>query len=440
MDQKPGSRTNRHDLRGDKREAGVPGGHASDEKLANIRGVRILHVVTAFPTTEQDVITPWLVELLKRLRAAGHDVEVFTSAYKGRGDQVFAGIPVHRFRYFFAPWENLTHEETAPDRMERSLLYRLMPLPFVLAGMFAIWRLARRERYDLIHVHWPLPLALFGWAAQRAHPAPLVTTFYGVELRWVKSSLKFLKRFVAWSARRSDPVVAISSYTAAELRELADVPVEVIPYTAALPPDSPARAAAPAARSTILFVGRLVERKGVVYLLEALAKLQTPARLEIGGDGAERARPEGLARRLAVPDPVVFLCKLPDPDLHPADQAADVFVLPSTLDARGDTEGLGVVLLEAMHYGVPVIASRVGGIVDIVAHNESGVLVPPGEPAALATAIDRLLSDRALARRYGEAGKERLRLEFSWDAITKRWDTLYRSLSAPRQSTPVRSQ
>src|SRR2546421_736814 len=173
MDQKPGSRTNRHDLRGDEREAGVPGGHASDEKLANIRGVRILHVVTAFPTTEQDVITPWLVELLKRLRAAGHDVEVFTSAYKGKGDQVFAGIPVHRFRYFFAPWENLTHEETAPDRMKRSLLYRLMPLPFVLAGMFAIWRLARRERYDLIHVHWPLPLALFGWAAQRAHPAPL---------------------------------------------------------------------------------------------------------------------------------------------------------------------------------------------------------------------------------------------------------------------------
>src|SRR6266705_1352192 len=191
--------------------------------------MRILHVVTAFPRTPDDVIVPWLVELLKRLQAAGHDVEVFTSSYRGAPDQVFAGIPVHRFRYFPRRWENLTHEEAAPDRMKRSLLYRLMPACFVLAGMVAIWRLCRRARYDVIHVHWPLPLALFGWAAQRARPARLVTTFYGVELRWVKSALPFLKGFLAWAARRSDRVVAISHYTAGELRELADVPSRSFP-------------------------------------------------------------------------------------------------------------------------------------------------------------------------------------------------------------------
>src|SRR5881409_1649152 len=135
--------------------------------------MRILHVVTAFPRTPDDVIVPWLVELLKRLQAAGHEVEVFTSSYRGAPDQVFAGIPVHRFRYFPRRWENLTHEEAAPDRMKRSLLYRLMPACFVVAGMVAIWRLCRRMRYDVIHVHWPLPLALFGWAAQRARPALL---------------------------------------------------------------------------------------------------------------------------------------------------------------------------------------------------------------------------------------------------------------------------
>src|SRR5437773_1199672 len=166
--------------------------------------MRILHVVTAFPRTSDDVIVPWLVELLKRLKAAGHEVEVFTSSYRGAPDQVFAGIPVHRFRYFPRRWENLTHEEAAPDRMKRSLLYRLMPACFVVAGMAAIWRLCRRTRYDVIHVHWPLPLALFGWAAQRARPARLVTTFYGVELRWVKGALPFLKGFLAWAARRSD--------------------------------------------------------------------------------------------------------------------------------------------------------------------------------------------------------------------------------------------
>src|SRR5207249_809698 len=150
--------------------------------------MRILHVVTAFPRTPDDVIVPWLVELLKRLQVAGHEVEVFTSSYRGAPDQVFAGIPVHRFRYFPRRWENLTHEEAAPDRMKHSLLYRLMPACFVLAGMPAIWRLCRRTRYDVIHVHWPLPLALFGWAAQRARPARLATTFYGVELRWARGA------------------------------------------------------------------------------------------------------------------------------------------------------------------------------------------------------------------------------------------------------------
>src|SRR5207249_12072988 len=61
-----------------------------------------------------------------------------------------------------------SHDESAADRMRRSLLYRLMPAPFVMAGMFAIWRLCRRERYDVVHVHWPVPLALWGWAARRA--------------------------------------------------------------------------------------------------------------------------------------------------------------------------------------------------------------------------------------------------------------------------------
>src|SRR2546426_8733751 len=77
--------------------------------------MRILHVVTAFPRTPDDVIVPWLVELLKRLQAAGHEVEVFTSSYRGAPDQVFAGIPVHRFRYFPRRWENLTHEERSEE-------------------------------------------------------------------------------------------------------------------------------------------------------------------------------------------------------------------------------------------------------------------------------------------------------------------------------------
>jgi glycosyltransferase involved in cell wall biosynthesis len=393
--------------------------------------MRILHVVTAFPRTPDDVIVPWLVELLKRLQVAGHDVEVFTSSYRGAPDQVFAGIPVHRFRYFPRRWENLTHEEAAPDRMKRSLLYRLMPACFVVAGMAAIWRLCRRKRYDVIHVHWPLPLALFGWAAQRARPARLVTTFYGVELRWVKGALPFLKGFLAWAARRSDRVVAISNYTAGELRELADVPIEVIPYTISLPEAAPAPSMSQDGTGPVLFVGRLVERKGVAHLVEAIARLaggSAGPRLEIVGEGPERTGLEALAQRLGVADRVVFRGKIPPAELQASYARAAVCVLPSVLDARGDTEGLGVVLLEAMNHGTPVIASRIGGIPDIVEDGVSGLLVPPGDADALAAALRRLRDDPALARRLGEAGRRRLREQFSWPAIVQRWLDLYTGL------------
>ena len=398
--------------------------------------MRILHVVTAFPRSPDDVIAPWLVELSKRLRAAGHDVEVFTSSYRGIPDHVFSGIPVHRFRYFVRRWENLTHEETAPDRMKRSLLYRLMPACFVLAGMWAIWRLCRRCRYDVIHVHWPLPLALFGWAAQLARPASLVTTFYGVELRWVKTTMPFLKPFLAWAARRSDRVVAISSYTAGQLRELVDVPIEVIPYTASLPAPTDRRPRG--ASFVVLFVGRLVERKGVAYLVDAVGLLsaELDVRLVIVGEGPERARIEEQVRRKGLVGRVETRGQISEEALQQAYAAADSFVLPSIVDGRGDTDGLGVVLLEAMNYRVPVVASAVGGITDIVADGETGLLVPPKDPAALAAALRRLAGDAGLAARLGEAGYRRLHAQFSWPAIVERWMRLYAGVAAPESDGP----
>lgn len=393
--------------------------------------MRILHLVTAFPRSERDIIAPWLVELIKRQRAAGHDAQVFTAAYHGSSDHEYAGIPVHRFRYFFAPWEALTHDESAADRMQRSLLYRLMPAPYVLFGMLAVWRLCRRQRFDAIHVHWPVPLALWGWAARRARRTAVVLTFYGIELRWVKRSLRFLKGFVRWACRRADRVVAISSETAREIRELVDVPVDVIPYTTPFAGDRGTRvpAAHDGRRTTILFIGRLVELKGLAYLIEAAGLLgaRLPLRIVVIGIGPERERLEALARARNVD--VDFRNKVPDAALHQAFLTSDLLVLPSIVDARGDTEGLGVALLDAMSYGVPTIASRVGGIPDIIEDGVSGLLVPPADPQSLATAIERLVGDPAFAQRVTAAGRERLRTHFSWDVIVAKWDAVYRSVS-----------
>jgi glycosyltransferase involved in cell wall biosynthesis len=396
--------------------------------------MRILHIVTAFPRHAGDPIAPWLVELLRRLRARGHQIEVLASSYRGLGDQDYDGIHVHRFRYFPARWERLTHEETAPDRMRRSPLYAVMPLFFLLGGMGRAWQLARRERYDIVHVHWPMPMALLAWAARRARPMPMITTFYGVELRWAQSRLPFLAWLIRWAARASAQAVAISTYTARELRRFADVPTEVIPYTAELPPPSSRVTDAPRAERSILFVGRLVERKGVNHVIRALGSVRerTPARVVVIGDGPERTRLEQLARDVGVAAHVDFRGRVSDEELRQAYAAADVFVLPSVLDDRQDTEGLGVVLLEAMNYSVPVIASDIGGITDIVQHERTGLLVPPGDEGALADALVRVLLDRAAASRLAEGGHRLLRESFSWDRIVDRWEAVYaRAKAAP---------
>jgi glycosyltransferase involved in cell wall biosynthesis len=174
-------------------------------------------------------------------------------------------------------------------------------------------------------------------------------------------------------------------------------------------------------------VGRLIERKGVSHIIRALGAVRqrTPARLVVIGEGPERPQLEQLARDVGVAAHVDFRGRVSNDELRRAYAAADVFVLPSVLDARQDTEGLGVVLLEAMNYSVPVIASDIGGITDIVQHERTGLLVPPGDEAALGNALTRVLGDRALSRSLGEAGRQRLREAFSWDAIVDRWEEVY---------------
>jgi glycosyltransferase involved in cell wall biosynthesis len=394
--------------------------------------MRVLHVVTAFPRTECDVITPWLVETLKRLKAQGVDVEVFTSSYKGLPDQTLFGIPVHRFRYFPKRWEDFTHDETAPDRMRKGLRYKLEAVAYVVLGQAAISRLCRSQHYDIVHVHWPFPHALFGSAARRAGKCKVISSFYGVELRWVKSRLPIFKPFVRWAIRSADLVTAISNHTAAEIQELEPRDVTVIPFGASIEELKPQAASRqpPAASDqppVILFVGRLVERKGVRYLIEALklVREKLDARLVIVGNGSERANLEARARELGISDKMTFAGFVSSPDKERLYRECSVFVLPAVRDAKGDVEGLGTVLLEAMMHHKPVIASESGGITDIVKHEQTGLLVKERDVRGLADAILRMLGDRQLGNRLAEQGCQHAVRSFGWESIIERILKLY---------------
>jgi glycosyltransferase involved in cell wall biosynthesis len=392
--------------------------------------VRILIVSTAFPRYQDDPTAKWLVETIRRLAAEGYEFEVLTSAYRGGGNTEYAGIPVHRFRYFFARWERLTHEESAPDRMQRSVLYKGMAFCYVAFGTIAAWRLGRRGRFDIVHVHWPVPHAIFGWAARAGSASPLkiIAHFYSVELRWVRHSLRPLRGFLRRAVTSADRVVAISTSTAAEVRLVAPVPVEVIPYAVDLPvPSLTALPRTEPAGCSVLFVGRLAERKGVRYLVDAVADLPAALRphLTIIGDGPERTALEAQTRARGADDRVTFRGWVTPEELDAAYAEASVFVLPAVVDARGDTEGLGMVLLEAMTYRVPVISTPLGGVTDIVQHDRTGLLVPPNDASALAAAIILLATNPAIAQRLGIAGREYALSHFSWNAVLSQWRELY---------------
>src|SRR5207302_6302360 len=183
---------------------------------------------------------------------------------------------------------------------------------------------------------------------------------------------------------------------------------------------------------TVLFVGRLVERKGVSHLVDAVSLLLPGAdvRLVIVGEGPERARIEARIREQGLDGRVAVRGQVSDAELQAAYAAADAFVLPAVVDRRGDTEGLGVVLLEAMNHRVPVIASAIGGITDIVEDGVSGLLVPPGDATALAAALERLARAPDLSVSLGDAGYRRLHERFSWEAITRRWVEVYNAAVA----------
>jgi glycosyltransferase involved in cell wall biosynthesis len=346
------------------------------------------------------------------------------------------GIPVHRFRYFPKRWEDFTHDETAPDRMRKGLRYKLEALAYVACGQAAIARLCRREKYDIVHVHWPFPHALFGAAARRAGKCRVISSFYGVELRWVKSRLPMFKPFVRWAIRSADAVTAISNHTAGEIRELVPRDVTVIPFGATIERTDPEpRPLSPdPGPLTVLFVGRLVERKGLKYLIEALKlvreKLDT--RLVMIGDGSERSSLEVQVRKLGLGDAVTFAGFISPEQKESYLQGCSVFVLPAVRDAKGDVEGLGTVLLEAMLHHKPVIASESGGITDIVKHEQTGLLVKERDVQGLATAIVRLLTDRQLSAALGERGFEHARTAFGWESIINTLMKLYADVAQKR--------
>lgn len=183
----------------------------------------------------------------------------------------------------------------------------------------------------------------------------------------------------------------------------------------------------------LLSVGRLVERKGIDTALAAFRELveSFPGIVyEIVGEGPDRSRLEALAQDLGVAESVHFLGRIAAAELPLVYRRADVFLLPNRELPNADTEGFGMVFLEAAASGVPAIAGRAGGVGDSVLHGETGLQVDPASPPAVAEAVTRLLRDGATWRRMREQAHARAAQEFSWDRAAAELTSILESVRA----------
>jgi glycosyltransferase involved in cell wall biosynthesis len=270
-------------------------------------------------------------------------------------------------------------------------------------------RALRRLRPGLVHTHL-VHADLYGALATTG---PLVSTKHNDD-PFRSGPFRHVERLLARRARR---VIAITEALARFCVERVGLPPEkvaVVHYGLDRLPDpwreGPSEVPLPEGARVVLAVSRLVEQKGIDVAVEAVKRLDN-AVLVVLGEGPERARLEALGGPVLLPGRVG--------DVPALLARADVLVHPARW------EGFGLALLEAMLAGRPVVATRVSSIPEIVVDGETGLLVPPDDPAALAEALARVLSDRDLAARLGAAGLERARAEFSAERMARRTLAVY---------------
>jgi glycosyltransferase involved in cell wall biosynthesis len=374
--------------------------------MSNISMQSILHIqkVTGLAGSENHLLT-----LLPGLREYGYDpiMLVLTAPPEDRADAFV--------------------EQMRSQGVQTDLMPMSADVDPLLVARLA--RYIRRHRFTIVHTHL-FHADIYGTLAARLAGVPrIVSTKHGFNPWRRKRQYALLDRLAAGFQTH---IITISQAIGQWLVQVERLPAEkmrVIYY--ALDTERFRRCSqTPAALSTfsrpiIGTVARLIPSKGVHILLDAFATClehSVQASLLVLGDGPERAALEAHARARGIAGHVHFLGYMAAPDVSAMIRAFDIFAFPTF------GEGFGLVLLEAMAWGKPIVASRVMAIPEIVLHNDTGLLVPPGDAVSLAQALLRLMQDPTLCHTLGMAGQKRGEQEFTVERMVQQTVNVYNEM------------
>jgi glycogen synthase len=337
-------------------------------------------------------------------------------------EETIEGIPVYRLSM------------RMPEYNLRVRTNYALGYPWVRARML---RILRHHKIDLMHVQCVSANGHYASIAARALGLPLIVTSQGertMDAERVYEKSPFINGVLRRILSEADRVTACSRDTLEDLEQFTGTKfgergsvvyngIRLEDFRGAEPYLHP--------RPYILGIGRHVLQKGFDVLIEAFAAAGLGSHdLLLAGDGPERQNLEGLARKMHLDARVHFLGRADRATAVALFRGCAFFALPSR------QEPLGIVNLEAMAAGKAVIASRTGGVPEIVADGETGLLVPPADSAALAGALRRVAGDEALRERLGNGGRERVQ-RFTWEAVASTYRQIYENALAGRRSAPA---
>jgi len=387
-----------------------------------------------YPRFAGDLAGHFVLSTCQALQQRGLEARVLAPHVAGTATrETLEGVPVERFRYLWPEsLQRVSYDSGTMANLRQSWSARL-GLPFLLAAFWlSAGALARTS--DVLHAHW-IPAGLIGLTTWRRRP--VVVTVWGSDMALLR--LPVVGKVARRLLRRAAAVIAVSGAMERELLALGlpagKVSVVLTAIDAQEPPQrsrEELRSALglPPGRPLALFLGRLSPVKGPDVLVEAIAALherQPQACFVFAGDGQLRGPLEDAVRARSLQKQVVFAGFVARERVADYLAACDLLVLPSR------SEGLPHAVLEAMAFSLPVVASAVGGVPEAVEDGVTGALVPPGDPRALADALDPLLSDAALRARQGAAGRRAFEARaHTWDRVARDLEALYaRALSGP---------
>ncbi len=386
--------------------------------------MKICMLATSFPRHKEDFVGQWVLGLARALVDKGANVTVIAPHDHDTSDEdTWDGIQIRRFYYWLPKSSHgLCYGAGIPTNIRRKKWVALQ-FPTLEAGFLSA-ALRYGKDADVYNAHWTFAGLPTVWVSKLKRK-PLVTTAYSAE--YVNKALHPLNKYIV---NNSSAVISISQFTKDTLEQVVKprrhhviglgVNSEKIAPEDFNIAEFRAQQGIMTDEKLIFAVGRLVERKGYAVLIEAMTALINqgkPYRLLLAGQGPDRDLLQAQINASGMDAHIRLIGFVPDEQLKYYLKASDILVMPSIMDQSGDTEGLGLPLIEAMANGTPVVASRIGGILDIVEHEKTGLLTEPGNVSELASAIERVISEPTLAQHLVQEGYALVNSRFAWSNI-----------------------